>query len=181
MKLSVMSIQINHALHLQHIQLKTNHNLSHVFWDLFTEQDDAFSPEKVHHDYEQVNKHLTTLHKQMAIEQKVRQGAENMIQMYSSSKDKKMLAEAQQMLSDSKVKIDFLKMAILRDQQQHSAMESEENHSSKPVAPKLSRLEQRIEEIRHHIEIESRVIEGLKNIKKLLQEKQDKKQLLEVL
>jgi protein kinase N len=117
----------------------------------------------------------------MAIEQKVRQGAENMIQMYSSSKDKKMLAEAQQMLSDSKVKIDFLKMAILRDQQQHSAMESEENHSSKPVAPKLSRLEQRIEEIRHHIEIESRVIEGLKNIKKLLQEKQDKKQLLEVL
>ena len=144
------------------------------------EQDDAFSPEKIQHDYEQVNKHLTTLHKQMAIELKVRQGAENMIQMYSSSKDKKMLAEAQQMLDDSKVKIDFLKMAILRDQQQHNAMECDENHSNKPVMPKLSRLEHRIEEIRHHIEIESRVIEGLNNIKKLLQEKQDKKQLQEV-
>ncbi|CAB4013497.1 serine threonine- kinase N2-like isoform X3 [Paramuricea clavata] len=146
-----------------------------------SEQDDAFSPEKCHHDHEQVNKHLTTLNKQMAIEQKVRQGAENMIQMYSASKDKKMLAEAQQMLDDSKVKIDFLKMAILRDQQQHNAMECEENHSSKPVAPKLSRLEHRIEEVRHHIEIESRVIDGLNNMKKLQekQEKQDKKQMQE--
>ena len=147
------------------------------------EQDDAFSPERCHHDHEQVNKHLTTLNKQMAIEQKVRQGAENMIQMYSALKDKKMLAEAQQMLDDSKVKISMLKMAILRDQQQHNAMECEENHSSKPVAPKLSRLEHRIEEVRHHIEIESRVIDGLNNMKKLQekQEKQDKKQMQEVL
>lgn len=133
---------------------------------------------KVCHDHEQVNKHLKTLEKQMAIETKVYKGAENMIHMYSASKDKKMLAEAQQMLDDSKVKIDFLKMAILREQ--HNAMECDDNHSSKPVVPKLSRLEHRIEEIRHHIEIESRVTEGLNNIRKLLQEKQDKKQLLEV-
>ena len=145
-----------------------------------TEQDDAFSPEKIQHDLGLVDKHLTTLHKQMAIEQKVRQGAENMIQMYSASKDKKMLAEAQQMLDDSKVKIDFLKMAILREQQQHNAMECDESHASKPVVPKLSRLEQRIEEIRHHIEVESRVIEGLNNMKKFFTEKQDKKQMQEV-
>ena len=144
------------------------------------EQDDAFSPEKIQHDHGLVDKHLTTLHKQMAIEQKVRQGAENMIQMYSASKDKKMLAEAQQMLDDSKVKIDFLKMAILREQQQHNAMECDESHASKPVVPKLSRLEQRIEEIRHHIEVESRVIEGLNNMKKFFTEKQDKKQMQEV-
>ena len=142
------------------------------------EQDDAFSPEKVQHDHEQVKKHLSTLQNKMAIEQKVFQGAENMIQMYSASKDKKMLAEAQQMLADSKVKIDFLKMAILREQQQHNAMECDENHSDKPVAPKLSRLEHRIEEIRHHIEIESRVIDGLNNMKKIQQEK---KQMQEVM
>lgn len=117
----------------------------------------------------------------MAIEQKVRQGAENMIHMYSASKDKKLLAEAQQMLDDSKTKIAFLKMAILREeQQQHNAMEGPENHSSKPVPPKLSPLEYRIEAIRHHIEIETRVIDGLNNMKKLLQEKQDKKLTLEV-
>lgn len=155
-----------------------------LYFELCVEQlEDAFSPERVQQDHEQVNKHLTTLNKQMAIEMKVRQGAENMIQMYSASKDKKMLAEAQQMLDDSKVKIDFLKMAILRDQQQHNAMEYEENHSSKTIVPKLSRLEHRIEEVRHHIEIESRVIDGLNNMRKLQerQEKQDKKQMQEVL
>ncbi|XP_028407651.1 serine/threonine-protein kinase N2-like isoform X4 [Dendronephthya gigantea] len=143
------------------------------------DQDEPFSPVKVHHDHEQVNKHLKTLEKQMAIETKVYKGAENMIHMYSASKDKKMLAEAQQMLDDSKVKIDFLKMAILREHQQHNAMECDDNHSSKPLPPKLSRLEQRIEEIRHHIEIESRVTDGLNNMRKLLQEKQDKKQMQE--
>lgn len=127
-----------------------------------------------------LNKHLVTLQKQMAIETKVRQGAENMLQMYisGSSKDKKLLAEAQQMLDDSKVKINYLKMAILREQQQHNSLECEENESNKPVVPKMTPLEYRVEEIRHHIEIESRVIDGLKNMKKLLQE--DKKATQEV-
>ena len=144
------------------------------------EQDNAFSTESNHHDHELVSKHLITLQKQMAIEMKVRQGAENMLQMYSSgpSKDKKLLAEAQQMFDDSKVKIAFLKMAILREQQQHSS-ECEENESSETVAPKMSPLQYRIEEIRHHIEIESRVVDGLKNMKRLLQE--EKKSLQEVL
>lgn len=42
-----------------------------------------------------------------------------MIETYSSgsSKDKKMLAEAQQMLDDAKRKIEFIRMQILRAQQ----------------------------------------------------------------
>lgn len=44
----------------------------------------------------------------------VKNGAENMIQMYSSgsSKDKKLSAEAQQMLADSKAKIEYIRMMI---------------------------------------------------------------------
>lgn len=51
------------------------------------------------------------------IEQKVKQGAENMIQSITGgphSRDKKLLAEAQQMLQDSKVKIEYLRMKILK-------------------------------------------------------------------
>ncbi|KAJ8877694.1 hypothetical protein PR048_022149 [Dryococelus australis] len=49
----------------------------------------------------------------------VKQGAENMIQSLTSghSRDKKLLAEAQQMLLDSKAKIEFLKLRILKVKQ----------------------------------------------------------------
>lgn len=54
------------------------------------------------------------------IEQKVKQGAENMIQSITGghhSRDKKLLAEAQQMLQDSKAKIEYLRMRILKVKQ----------------------------------------------------------------
>jgi Hr1 repeat len=49
----------------------------------------------------------------------VKQGAENMIESFSkgNSKDKKMLAEAQQMLADSKAKIEYLKMRMAKMKQ----------------------------------------------------------------
>lgn len=55
---------------------------------------------------------LQSLEKQLNIELKVKQGTENMIQ--SITRDKKLLAEAQQMLLDSKAKINFLQMRILK-------------------------------------------------------------------
>jgi chromosome segregation ATPase len=62
---------------------------------------------------------MTSLEKQLNIEQKVREGAENMIQSYrsGSGRDKKILADAEQMLQDSKAKIDYLKMRISKARQ----------------------------------------------------------------
>lgn len=60
---------------------------------------------------------LQSLEKQLNIELKVKQGAEKMIQSITGgpfSKDKKLLAEAQEMLQDSKVKIEYLRMRILK-------------------------------------------------------------------
>lgn len=66
------------------------------------------------------DKLLTSLEKQLSIEMKVKNGAENMIQSITSGhhgRDKKLLAEAQQMLADSKTKIEFLKLRILKVRQ----------------------------------------------------------------
>ncbi|KAG0723729.1 Serine/threonine-protein kinase N2 [Chionoecetes opilio] len=62
---------------------------------------------------------LHSLERQLEIEQKVKAGAENMIQMYSTGpmRDKKMLAEAQQMLADSRAKIEYIKMRRMKAKQ----------------------------------------------------------------
>lgn len=68
------------------------------------------------------DKYLQSLEKQLTIEMKVKNGAENMIQSISQnfqSRDKKLLAEAYTMLDDSKAKIEFLKLKILKVKQNH--------------------------------------------------------------
>jgi len=61
----------------------------------------------------------------------VKQGAENMIQSLSNghSRDKKLLADAQQMLSDSKLKIEYLRMAILKGKQTKQQKEELKSNS----------------------------------------------------
>ena len=58
---------------------------------------------------------LAKLEKQLAIEQRVKSAAENMIHMYSKSRqDRNRLSEAQQLQSDSRTKVEVLKMKIMK-------------------------------------------------------------------
>lgn len=139
---------------------------------------------------------LVSLEKQLNIELKVKQGAENMIQSLTSghSRDKKLLQEAQQMLADSRVKIEFLKLRILkikqnkqlRQQQGTGAGDTPSNGDTHQVKdryePNLEPpLEDRVEELRHRLRIEAAVVEGAKNVIRLLQSSRvaDKKALQE--
>ncbi|KAA0719131.1 Serine/threonine-protein kinase N2 [Triplophysa tibetana] len=110
---------------------------------------------------------LAALKKQNDIELKVKQGAENMIQMYSNSstKDRKLLATAQQMLQDSKTKIEFIRMQILKASQTSELSFDNKDVIAKPI---ISPLDLRVEELCHHTRIEYAVAEGAKNVMKLL-------------
>uniref|UniRef100_A0A8C7UEL7 Protein kinase C n=1 Tax=Oncorhynchus mykiss TaxID=8022 RepID=A0A8C7UEL7_ONCMY len=112
---------------------------------------------------------ICALKKQLTMETKVKQGAENIIQTYVSSSDRKMLSMAQQMLQDSRTKIELLRMQIVKVTQ---AREGE--CSSSP-------LELRVAELRHHLKIEAAVAEGAKNVVKHLggRKVQDRRALAE--
>lgn len=101
----------------------------------------------------------TTLDKQLNIELKVKDGAENMIKMYSQTKDKKMLQEAQQLLQDSKAKIDYIKMMIAKVSQAG-------NNSELP-----SQSELRYQDLKHRLKVETAVMDGAKNVIRLCQDK----------
>ncbi|KAM7451136.1 Serine/threonine-protein kinase N2 [Porites harrisoni] len=158
--------------------------------DMPSENTDGLSPDRtdgVSND-SSGNSKIESLQKQIAVEMKVKQGAENMLATYNASgskkKDSKLIAEAQQMLEDSKTKIEIIRMALLREQQMSTGREDGvlAGGGKENSAPGLglSPLELRIEDVRHHIEIESRVIQGAKNMIKFLSKAgQDKKGLVE--
>ncbi|XP_078083698.1 serine/threonine-protein kinase N2 [Mustelus asterias] len=178
--------------HVENILKTSNRKLERLHWELqelnarivVTDRDnrgdDGMSPDPCCWEpcLTPLSSRITALKKQLNIEMKVKQGAENMIQMYSngSSKDRKMLAAAQQMLQDSKIKIDIIRMQILKVTRTIGAAE-DSNETIGTISP----LELRIEELRHHLWVESAIAEGAKNAVKLLEGRkvQDKKVLAE--
>ncbi|XP_053523760.1 serine/threonine-protein kinase N3 isoform X3 [Artibeus jamaicensis] len=113
-------------------------------------------------------RHLEALQRQLQVELKVKQGAENMTHTYASStpKGRKLLAAAQQMLRDSQLKVALLRMKI-------SSLEA--SGAPKPGPELLA------EELRHRLRIEAAVAKGAKNVVKLLGSRrtQDRKALAE--
>ncbi|EHA99952.1 Serine/threonine-protein kinase N3, partial [Heterocephalus glaber] len=113
-------------------------------------------------------RHLEALRRQLQVELKVKQGAENMTHTYASGtpKERKLLAAAQQMLRDSQLKVALLRMKI-------SSLEA--SGSPEPGPELLA------EELQHRLHIEAAVAEGAKNVVKLLggRRTQDRKALAE--
>ncbi|XP_041978060.1 serine/threonine-protein kinase N [Aricia agestis] len=117
---------------------------------------------------------LASLEKQLNIELKVKQGAENMIQSISSSnqsRDKKLLAEAHQMLADSKDKIEYLKLRISKLSKQQKGENAGANGDGRnsDMTGGDPLLDERIAELRMRLRIEAAVVEGSKNAIRLLQ------------
>uniref|UniRef100_A0A8C1UVN0 protein kinase C n=1 Tax=Cyprinus carpio TaxID=7962 RepID=A0A8C1UVN0_CYPCA len=158
----------------------SSRKLEQLHWELqelnatLVLSDDATSPDPC--QWKEVTSPLgsrvRTLKKQLTMELKVKQGAENIIQTYANSsvKDRKMLSTAQQMLQDSKTKIELLRMQIVKVTQARDG-ERETTHP----------LELRLEELRHHLKIEAAVAEGAKNVVKQLgvRKVQDRRALAE--
>ncbi|XP_034402712.1 serine/threonine-protein kinase N2 isoform X1 [Cyclopterus lumpus] len=110
---------------------------------------------------------VRTLKKQLTMETKVKQGAENMIQTCNNSsvKDRKMMTSAQQMLQDSRTKIELLRMQIIKVSQARDG--EQESLHGQPVEM-ISPLELRVADLVHHMKIESAVAEGARNVVKQL-------------
>ncbi|XP_052448748.1 serine/threonine-protein kinase N2 isoform X4 [Carassius gibelio] len=94
--------------------------------------------------------------------------------------DRKMLSTAQQMLQDSKTKIELLRMQIVKVTQARDGERETTQPEGRP-SETISPLELRVEELRHHLKIEAAVAEGAKNVVKQLgvRKVQDRRALAE--
>lgn len=126
---------------------------------------------------------LSVYEKRISIELKVKQGAENMINSFGGGSkvdktNRKLLAEAQQMYEESKMKIEFIRMQIVRVKNQLHLLQtqligSNQNGQQLLATSRLPEiqpsLDMRVEELRHRLKVECAMVDGSKNAIKLLQ------------
>ena len=86
------------------------------------------------------------------------------------------------MSSDSKAKIEYLRMRIMKLKQSRESGDNDVDAATLAAKRSEETLESRIEELRHRLRIESACLEGAKNVLKLLQSTKnpEKKALQEV-
>ncbi|XP_061459537.1 serine/threonine-protein kinase N3 isoform X2 [Rhineura floridana] len=128
------------------------------------------------------SRRIGALKKQLHIEMKVKHGTENLIQMYSSTtKERKLLATAEQMLHESKTKIELIRMQIVKVSQAVGGTEGDTVDPAAREGGPFSPLELRLEELRHRLHVEAAVAEGAKNVVKILGSRRglDRKMLAE--
>ena len=140
--------------------------------------DGAISPSTSH--CSGLDAKLNQLQKQLHIENKVKSGAENMIRIYEfgPSKDRKLLRRAQVLLSDSKKKIEVIRMRIVKvkTQKNNESFEKSDNQGisepndtffqlsleKRPIPP----AQTRIDRLKYRIDIESRLKTGAETLLK---------------
>uniref|UniRef100_A0A8U8CG10 Serine/threonine-protein kinase N3 n=1 Tax=Geospiza parvula TaxID=87175 RepID=A0A8U8CG10_GEOPR len=160
-------------VHIEHVLKSSNRKLEQLHWELqelnarilIPDKERSTTGRRTPAESDPMARKVEALKKQLHVEMKVKQGAENMIQMYSASKERKLLATAQQMLQDSKTKIEIIRMHIVKVSQSAGGMEDTVDPAGNIT---ISALELRIEELRHHLRIEAAVAEGAKNVLKIL-------------
>ncbi|KAI6651123.1 Protein kinase C-related kinase (PRKSD) [Oopsacas minuta] len=139
--------------------------------------DGAISPSNTH-SYG-IDSKINQLQKQLHIENKVKIGAENMIRIYEfgPSKDRKLLRRAQLMLTDSKKKIEVLRMRIVRVKTQFNndfvekcdirqIYEPENSFFASIDKRSLTTTHSRIEKLKNRIDIETRLKAGAETLLK---------------
>ena len=120
------------------------------------------------------------MEKQLAVEQRVKEGAESMIRTITKAKtkqDRALLSKAQQMLADSRQKVEVLKMRILKLRSDSFQMSAGETDEKKPLA---NTPEGRIALLRYRVDVETRLLQGARSIIKAQSDKKSDKKHLEM-